>query len=187
MHFSPRFSHWFLLVGLMLFCSSCDRVGPSQTVLDWEIYLDVRTAQAIDRWVTGSRLDANTTNIPTERWLVGKPVLGEGSVPSTTVTGTVAEAPAPIATSPDMAIEKFPDPMTLIIRDPTNGSEWIRRELSPGYNTFKTFLDAPNAGQACILYHGKYFIVTPLTFNRGRHQAVTVTVTTDRGQVPNIR
>lgn len=167
----------------MLALSGCDRAGASRTVLDWEVYLDVRSVQALDRWMAGERIETHDLrsgtihrSIPAIRWLKGDVQRNEGPVPTTLLAGAVTEAPAPLATPDDLPVEEFPHPVTLVMRDRASGAELARRVLTPGYNTFKTFVDATATGEAGLLYRGNLLVMTPIDWNRGRHQSLTVSI-----------
>lgn len=180
----PRLPLGLLAIAILLLATGgCDRNGANQTVLDWEIFLDVRSVQALDRWMAGAQIETHDLrsssihrSIDAIRWLKGDARRTEGPVPSTALTGTVTEAPAPMATAADLPVEHLPHPMILVLRDRTTGVELARRDLTPGYNTFKTFIDATDTGEAGLLYRGNLMLVTAIDWNRGRHQSITISV-----------
>jgi hypothetical protein len=181
------------IIGLVL--TGCDRAGPNQTVVDCEIYLDVRGTQAVDRWLTSRGIETHDIFTDAHRalampqWLDAAPRNEDGPVPETLVVGPVMSAPAPLAPAAEAPVEKFPHKVQFILRDKTTQAEQFRRELKPGYNTFKVFLDSSTQSDAGLLYRGNLLLAADLDWSRGRHQAVTISVLaearTDGGKRPN--
>jgi hypothetical protein len=170
-----------ILAGLAfaLVLVGCNRAGANQNVTDWEICLDAPGAYAIDAWLTEQQIETHDLraqvyrSIPASTWLQSTPRLIEGAVPETVVSGTVRTGPIPT----DLAMDRFPRPALLLLRDRDSGNELYRRPLSPGYNSFKTFCDASGIAEAGILSRGNLLLLAPLDWSRGRHQAVTIAVT----------
>lgn len=179
-----------ILGSLMLafLLSACDRAGANQNVTDWDICLDARGVQALDRWLAEKKFATYDLraqiyhSIPVSEWLTATPRLVEGSVPETVVGGTVAGTP----TTAVVEVEHFARPALLVLRDRATGDELHRRQLSPGYNTFKTFLSAPGIAEVGILYRGNLFLLMPIDWKRGRHQAMVISVTAAPALVPVI-
>jgi len=177
-----RFALVALSTVVLLWMAGCNRAGPNQTVIDWDLHLDVKSVQAIDRWLAGQGLATHDLfsgihrSVPAARWLNTTPRLTNDAIPDTTVIGPVADVPAPVPFAGDAAVEYFEHPVYFILRDRTTGAELAKRELRPGYATFKTFLDSTGQGEAGFLYRGNLLLAVDLDFARGRHQSVTISV-----------
>jgi hypothetical protein len=184
-----------LCLGLLLAVLGCDRSGPNQYVTDWEVYIDVRATQAMDRWMMGKGIETHDLTssrirrtIPVTDWLRATPRLVDGAVPETSMTGTVANAPAPLAVTAEQPVEYFPHDVLFLLRHHDNGTVLLQRDLRPGYNTFKTFLDAQGVADAGFIYRGNFLQAVAVDWSRGRHQSIIISVTaqsaggeTDRG------